>query len=349
MVSMRVGVAVEAGRVAIVAVKRRRVVWAAETAYTSPEELSSALAALGAERPRGARFANVVLADPVARLKTVAGIPRLKHRDLAAHVQLHSRRYFLQNGIPLVTDVVPARRRRNETGSALMAAAHLPVVEAISTGLVQSGMRLASISPAPEVSSAEVPEPLADRGQLYALAYAATRGPTTPLSLLPPALRVTQVSALRRSLRAWVLAAAASCFLLAAAWIGRAVLQQRRSLEELEQMSASAGSAMAVRRDLDATTEAIGVLASAEQRKHHRTRFIANLTQALPDSAFLVSLRFEPTSGVLSGYARRAADVMARMEQARIAARLVMEGPVTREVVGGREWERFSIRFEVAQ
>ncbi len=40
-------------------------------------------------------------------VKTIAGLPKLSRCDLAAHVRVNSRRYFLQNGHPLVTDARP--------------------------------------------------------------------------------------------------------------------------------------------------------------------------------------------------------------------------------------------------
>ena len=50
-------------------------------------------------------------------------------------------------------------------------------------------------------------------------------------------------------------------------------------------------------------------------------------------------------SGVLVGAARRATDVVARFDRLGTLAGARLGGPVVREPIGGREWERFSILF----
>ena len=72
------------------------------------------------------------------------------------------------------------------------------------------------------------------------------------------------------------------------------------------------------------------------------------LAAQLPDSAVLTSVSWkEDGSLVLSGAARQAAQVLARLERVtRVGAPPAFEGPVVREAVAGREWERFTIAFK---
>jgi hypothetical protein len=75
--------------------------------------------------------------------------------------------------------------------------------------------------------------------------------------------------------------------------------------------------ALAVRSDLDATTDALAILTRVTAERAHRTRQLADVTRALPDSAFLVSIRLETDGrGTLAGYAPRVAQVLARLERA---------------------------------
>ncbi len=49
---------------------------------------------------------------------------------------------------------------------------------------------------------------------------------------------------------------------------------------------------------------------------------------------------------MLSGAARQGAQVLARLERVAGVGTPAFEGPVVREVVAGREWERFTIVFK---
>ncbi len=331
MVRPVVGISVESARVVACAVRRGRTVWGAEAAYAGTEDLARVLAALAAERPHRARRASVVLAPGLARLKAVEGLPPLRRADLADHVRLHSRRYFLQNGVPLVTDASPAG------GRATLAAAPVPLVEAIAEGLAAAGLSCAAIVPAETLG--------ASPGLESATAAATLRTPA--LSLLSDAVRRRAREADARSLARLAVAATLSLVLAAAAYADALVRRERAAAGELARLGPAVDAAVAVRRDLAATTAALEVL-GARSAGARPVRVLADLARALPDSAFLASARFERDGTVrLSGYAKSAARVLERLERVPGLARGAAEGPVTREVVAGREWERFTLVFRV--
>ena len=339
------GILVDAACVSAVAVRRGRIVWAAESHYAEPSELAQVLGALAAERPRGAREASVALAEGVARVKTVEGLPRLKRRDLVAHVRLNSRRYFLQNGVPLVTDAMPLRQ-----AGALLAGAPVPLVEAVVAGLAAAGIACRSITPAELLPTTSVtlplPEGLSDGARA---AFRIASAPPGTLSLMPEQARARQARDRVASIRRWAAAAAAAIVLCAAGWTVGQWRLRTRAEQELEQLKPSLHAALSARRDLEATDHALGLMAAMESGSARRGRFLAELTRALPDSAFVVSLRLDPDgAGSLSGYAPRAAAIVARLERAGLVRRAALEGPVTREVVAGRELERFALRFRSA-
>lgn len=336
---MRVGIAIEAGRVSAVALRGRRTVWAAEAPYDGAEDLERALAALAAERPRRARIAAVGLGPDVARVKTLEGLPRLPHMQLAAHVRLYSRRYFLQNGVPLVTDATPLDTKQTP-GRAIAAAAPTPIIEAIARGLEAAGVECRTIVPFTLLKAGTASDPFA-AARVVALARDA------PLALLPDATRISRVAAGKRSLVRWAALAAASVALAVVVWFAAQIRDERAATHELERLTPAVEAAIAMRSDLDATTDALAILARVSAGRAHRARQLAELAHALPDSAFLVSLRLEPDGrGSLAGYAPSAAQVLARLERAGALAHPTFDGPVTREVVAGRERERFAIRFD---
>ena len=343
---MRMGLCVTENRVSAVALRRGHTVWAAEATFEGEEDLSRVLATLASERPRGARTVAVALAAGAARLKTVDGLPRLKRRDLVAHVRLNSRRYFLQNGIPLVTDAVPL-----ETGGALLAGTPAPLVEALAAGLEAAGLRCrlivpADLLPAPSPNGG-VPDELSEG---FRSAIAAALAPLPLLSLLPDAARARHQSDLRLSLLRWTVAAASAALLAVATWIVRDILVSQGAERELARLKPGLEAALSARRDLDASDAALSLISGLDADAPRRGRFLADLTRALPDSAFLVSVRLDPDdSGWLSGYAPSAAATVARLERAGLIRDARMEGSVTREIQAGRELERFSLRFRVAQ
>jgi len=73
---------------------------------------------------------------------------------------------------------------------------------------------------------------------------------------------------------------------------------------------------------------------------------LAAVTRALPDSSVLTSLAWSVDgSGVIVGAARRAADVMARLDRLGTLPGARLGGPVVREQIAGKEWDRFTILF----
>ena len=333
----RLGILIDETRICAVAVRRSHVVWAATAAYKSVDDLRSALSALAAERPRAARSAAVALGGSMARVKTVHGLPPLKREDLAAHVQLNSRRYFLQNGIPLVTDALPLPSA-GDGHSALLAGAQASIVDAVIDGLDAAGIACARLAPAEQVC------PPGDDPVIIATRVAAGAAPA--LSLLPPAARARDASRLQVSARRWVVFAACALALAVAARVGANARAGRRAETDLAAIAPAVNAAIAVRADFYAASEALAVAGRAESANAHRARFLAALARALPDSAFLVSLELDADGGgMMSGYAPGATATLARLERELHLRNPTLTGAVTREVQAGRELERFTIRF----
>jgi len=301
MVGHRLTITVGPASLRAVATRFRRTTWAARAAYADAADLAAALAALAAERPSGLAAALVVLDAPLARCKTVDALPALSQADLAAHVRLNSRRYFLQNGVPLVTDALPRPEHR-----AALAAAPLPLVTAVCDGLAAGGLVCVNIVPASEPS----------------------------LCLLPERLRAARSTSRRAALARWAIIATASAILAVISRSFALIHDERSARGELARLRTPVAEALAVRRDLDQTTAALHVLALASGPAQN-AEWLATLARTLPDSAFLGTLRLE---------AAHAAAVPAALERADLMSTPAFEGPVTREVVNGRELERFTLQ-----
>ncbi len=324
--STTLGISIEAGRVVAAAVRRGQAVWAAEAPYEGPDDLARVLAALAAERPRGVRRAAVSLGGAVSRTRSVAGLPKLRPDDLAAHVRLNTRRYFAQNGVALVTDARPTDE------GALLAAAHAPIVEAVAAGLASAGLGCDTIVPVGVLGDLA--------GVEAAVAVAGERRPA--LLLVPDTHRAERVERERRQLKGWTITAGVAVILAMLAQLVAPARTERAARRELARLGPAVNAAIAVRRDLDASTTALAALGGAGSGGRY-ARFLADLTRALPDSAFLATVSLEDAGGRLVGYAPSAAAVVARLERTPRIASARLEGPVTREIVAGRERERFTI------
>jgi hypothetical protein len=103
---------------------------------------------------------------------------------------------------------------------------------------------------------------------------------------------------------------------------------------------------MAARRELRDAETTVSAIAAAEQERRRGLAVVAAVASALPDSSVLTSLDWSASgSGVLVGAARRATDVVARLDRLGTLSGVRLGGPAVREIVAGREWERFTILF----
>lgn len=116
-----------------------------------------------------------------------------------------------------------------------------------------------------------------------------------------------------------------------------------REFAALEKPLAAVLDARRELRDAEATLNAV---TAAERERGQSLRMLAAVTGALPDSSVVTSLAWTADgSGVLVGAARRATDVVARLDRLGTLAGVRLGGPVVRDKVAGREWERFTILF----
>jgi hypothetical protein len=293
--------------------------WAAEAPFVTPGELADAIARLAAEAPRHGKRVRmtVALESPLVQLRTLADLPPVKPRDLATLVAAQTSRYFRRNGAPLVTD---AAWQSNGLGPrvARAAAAEEPWLEAIAAGARTAGIELLGVAPA------DAPE----------------------LSLLPGGLKAERRLAERTAIRRWATVAVGMWVLLVALFAARLVVGLRETKRELARLAQPAAAVLAARREL---RDAGALIEMVNQAAAHRGALAARLSRisaALPDSAFVTWLTLDASgAGVLTGLARRAADVVARLESRGAVVHPRLDGPVLRENTAGKDWERFTIVF----
>jgi hypothetical protein len=293
------------------------VTWAGEATYASLADLTDAIARLAAEPARRCHRLAVVLERPPLQTRTLIDLPPVKHRELRALVAHQAARYFRKNGHPLVTDAIWAGAGTGHVAHA--AAVEEPVVEAIVAGARTAGLTLEAIAPADSL---------------------------LPLRFLPTSDRAVRARAARGRVRRLGLVTAGVWMVAMGLFVGRLVWERRVVERQLGRLEAPLAAVLAARhelRDAEATLQAV---AGADRARGQALAALRALTAALPDSAVVTSLTWSAgDSGVVTGSARRAADVLARLERASEFPDVRLEGPVVLEAIAGRAWERFTIVY----
>lgn len=185
---------------------------------------------------------------------------------------------------------------------------------------------------------------LGEQAPQFAAAYGAAVG-MPRLELWPPeARRLRARDARRRVYRLGVVGLV--CWVLAGGvYVGRLMASLRSSTLYLNAVSGQLDNAVALRRDFDAGRATLATIAAARATRSRRLELLAQITSALPDSAFALALTVRPDATVrLAGLAPSAARVVARLERLTDLHEVRLEGPVTRETgAGGRLLDRFAI------
>lgn len=300
------------------AVRRGQVLWATELAWSGAADLSRILTELGATPEVGPeyRVLSVLVERPLMQLRRVTELPPVRHAVLKSLVGTQSTRYFRRNGVALVTDA----RWIAVDGSrvAELCAMDAPLLEALAEGAEAAGLTLMSVMPAE----------------------------ADGLSLLPPSTMAARVERLRRSVAWWSMAALVAWGLVGSAYLIRLTVERRRVERALLRLEAPAAALRTLRKEMRTARDMTEAIAATEQGAHDLTRQLTEVASALPDSAFLTSLTISAGgNGAITGYARRAAEVVASLERAGGTRAPRLEGRLAREALGGREWDRFSIAF----
>ena len=296
--------------------ERGEVVWAAESVYTDASDLADTIARLASEAPRACRGLCVLLDRPPVQFRTLNDLPPVKPRHLTALVAQQAGRYFRKNGRPLVTDA--AWVGKSAPRMAWAAGVEEPLVEAIAAGARAAGLWLETIAP---MDGAK-------------------------LSLLPRSERERRDRAARKRTRRLAVTACAVWLVAAALFVGRLVWERRGVERELAAFQKPLKAVLNARRELRDAEATLNAMAAAERERGRSLVVLSAVTGALTDSSVLTSFVWNADgNGILLGGARRATDVVARLDRTGVLAGVRLGGPVVRDQIAGKDWERFSILF----
>jgi hypothetical protein len=291
--------------------------WVGQSSYSDVAELADAIARLAGEAPARCRRLRVALERPPVQLRTLSDLPPVPLRALRALVAHQASRFFRRNGEPLVTDAAWVERGTARVARA--AAVAEPFVEAIAAGARAAGFVLETIAPADEAAR---------------------------FALLPTSERARRDRAAQRRLHRLTVAAVTAWLGAGGLFVARLAWERRVVERELAALEHPLAAVLAARRELRDAEATVRAVTAVELRRGRSLAALGAIAQALPDSAALTSLTWsDDGSGVLSGAARHAAEVVAALDRAGAVPSPRLEGPVVRERFGARDWERFTIAF----
>jgi hypothetical protein len=146
------------------------------------------------------------------------------------------------------------------------------------------------------------------------------------------------------------LAAAALFMMLTAALAAPTIastMAAERARRQLSAIDAQRRAAMLLESELATTTAALAELSALAASRRSFTMMLAELTRVLPTESAIVAFRADSTSGSIVALAARGGAVLSALEEAEGLVTPEIFGPVTREIVAGRELERVTIRFRL--
>jgi hypothetical protein len=381
-----VGLAVSRDFVRGVAVKRDRILWATVVERNGePLQATIERALAGSPLPRWPRAFVVAAVGPSSsQTKPLARLPSLSAaRATDDLVRESAARFFLRNGVPLVTAI-----SRATNGEVWGTAFERSTVEAIEGACRVRRVRLEAVAPSVAVLSRALEgdrvtwndgdttaEVAVRDGELGAVRRVASHNgvdgpPLMPTRLLASlgeegwrfadalgaAIAPENVLGWRpagrdaHALPRWRLVAASITAIAATvAWLiapgVAASIAQAEAERRLTALADMRQSVVLAERELAQVTHALADVAAFDSGGIPATVFLADLTRAMPEGAAIVALRIAGDRGTLVLLAPRSGAVLSAVERVAGIEGAEMVGPVTSEVVGARTVERLSIRF----
>lgn len=351
--STRIGLAVAADRIRVVAVRGGIVLWTSEADVTDGGSLVEAIAEIfaAAPLPRWPRpVVNVALGPAVAQTKHLRGLPPLADpHALVGLVQEGAGRFFLRNGSPLVTTGI----RVVEPGEVWAAAFDQSTVHAVETACHTARLRLRALVPAAVVlgSALKGERILWHDGAVCTEIILADRQVTAvrrfPSALCPAASGPFEpVEPLARlGDEAGRFADAYGAATLPAK--EPLVLRPGRGAPGTSDVPGWRRTTAAVACVLAVMSAALAEVAVFDAVHPSATLLLADLTRALPEGSAILTLRIDTAGGTLVALAPRAAAVLSPLGHIPGIVAPEIIGPMTREVADGRELERVTLRFRI--
>jgi len=129
--------------------------------------------------------------------------------------------------------------------------------------------------------------------------------------------------------------------------VARARRDESAARERLVAMNAAYRRALAAERSIADLSEIVEGVGAFERSRHARTSLLVAVARAIPADGFVASLRADSSAVTITVLAPRAARVLETIDGLPGVTGAEIAGPITREVIAGREVERATIQFRL--
>jgi hypothetical protein len=302
--------------------KRGATVWVGEAAHGGPADLAEVIAQLAGEPVlRRAGPAEVLIAGAAAQVRHLDALPPVSADSLGRLVAHQQKRFFRRNGSPVLTAAVWHRPKRwwirPTTAEAI--AVDEAWADALARGLGSAGLRLGRLAPA---------------------------GASRRLRLLPSREASVRRTRAVRALRAWTAMAAVLWMTAAGIYGTRMRAAERRVIAGLGEIEPLAAAVRAARIPYEEGRQTLALIERESAAGADALGTLALVAASLPDSCVITLFTVDSAgAGVLGGLAPDANTILAALERSAAVAAPRLDGLVVREAFGGREWDRFTLRF----
>jgi type IV pilus assembly PilN-like protein len=338
----RIGVMVGSDSVAVVCTDGGEIEWCS-SAPIGDVSVGEAVEALLRSTPRlwwPRPQITVALGAPQHQSKIVRGLPPITDvRALARVVAATPQRFFLDLSGGLATTGV----RVDEPGVITVAAFSIEAIDGIVEAGRRAGYTVGRIVPADIAMTALAEE---QRSHSCAIALSAALLPSTATVVL----RVRRVTTRRARLAKRLAGIAAAVIAIVVCATGPAIRARYVAADAERQLASMTGArrdALATSRQLAADVRSINAVAAFERGRSSATLLLAQLADALPTGAAVLTLRADSSGVTVTALAPRAAELVQDMEEIPGVEQSTIVGPVTHETVGAAELERITLHFRV--
>jgi len=380
----RLGIEINSTDVRGVFVKHGHITKTAMVCLAGVESLEAALIQV-LETLRGSSVRKpavyVAIGPAASQLRRLTNLPAIASaRPLRELVHSNAGRFFLRNGVPLLTSSV----RREESGHGWAAAVEEPPVRAAADACRRAGLRLALVAPSIVAMRRTVDDEwlTAIDGDVVMRAHVGSNGAIRELRrfMAPPVAEPQSLGSAatdfavpfgattidrdeplvlhERDLRMWrdvsvpgwrmAVAAAALCVAMMLSLTLPALYAQRIAAEtarRLEAINRQYREAHWMETELARTTASLSEIDAFQATRRSTIAFMADLTTVLPEDAWLQNLRLDKDGGTLVALAPRAAVTATALASLKSISAPTIVGAVSSEQVGPDRIERVTMRF----
>ena len=289
--------------------------------FTREEELRAAVGELvgRVSSPVGLREAELLIESPLLQRRQLTDLPSVSRRELRALVEHQASRFFRQNGHRLGTDAHWEARDQDAPPTATAVAVEEHLVEVVMAEARGAGVAVTRVRPASAAGGEK-------------------------LSLIPQATREARQRAAWDQVRRWSLFVLALWLVVGCIAIIR-LEQERRMIErELARLEAPLSSLRAARQKMTHAEVMLWAVELAQRERHLLAHRMRSVTQALPDSSFITTLRLSlDGTGSLSGEAADPFEAVAALERDTLLPPSRLERTPLRDPADAGGWARFAI------